>query len=199
MCVRTRVEVYSRCASLLYKARCCGNFFFHCWTFWSHIFVLWKPFVFAIKESLTSSPPVLTAPKMKPLLTRNNSFCLRSKQDMQAFNLGYVYSYDFLFFFPSSSSFFQRSNRCFVSRLQDSGAGNLSERKYNEVSQEVVIDNNKANLELLIQAFFYTKVIFSAYSVSSTYWHSHQERIKCDNPIVWLSESTWNNRYFLLG
>ena len=63
-----------------------------------------------------------------------------------------------IFFF--SLFFFQRSNRCFVSRLQDSGVGNLSERKYNEVSQEVVIDNNKANLELLIQAFFTQKSFF---------------------------------------
>lgn len=29
---------------------------------------------------------------------QNNSFCLRSKQHAQAFNLGYVYSYDFLSF-----------------------------------------------------------------------------------------------------
>lgn len=72
---------------------------------------------------------------------------------MEAFNLGYVYSYDFFFFF-------QKSNRCFVSRLQDSEVGNLSERKYNEVSQEVVIDNNKANLELLIQAFLYKSHFF---------------------------------------
>lgn len=94
---------------------------------------------------------MLAALKMKPLLTRNNSFCLSSRQDTQAFNLGYVYSYDCLLF---SSFFIQKSNRCFVSRLQDSRAGKLRDRKYNEVSQEVGIDNNKANLELLIQAFF---------------------------------------------
>ena len=35
---------------------------------------------------------------MKLHLTQNNSFCLRSKQQAQAFNLGYVYSYDFLSF-----------------------------------------------------------------------------------------------------
>lgn len=62
-----------------------------------------------------------------------------------------------MIFFPP---FFQSSNRCFVSRLQDSEAGILSKRKYNEVSQEVVIDNNKANLELLIQAFFTQKSFF---------------------------------------
>lgn len=95
---------------------------------------------------------------MKPLITRNNSFCLRSKQYTQAFNLGYVYSYDFLFFLLLL--FFQRINRCFVSHWQDSGAGNLSGRKYNEVSREVIIDNNKANLELLIQALFAQKSFF---------------------------------------
>ena len=36
----------------------------------------------------------------------------------------------------------------------------MSEIKYNEVSQEVIIDNNKANLELLIQAFFIQKSFF---------------------------------------
>lgn len=36
---------------------------------------------------------------MKPHLTQNNSFCLRSKPRTQAFNLSYVYSYDFLSFF----------------------------------------------------------------------------------------------------
>lgn len=36
----------------------------------------------------------------------------------------------------------------------------MSGRKYNEVSREVIIDNNKANLELLIQAFFAQKSFF---------------------------------------
>jgi len=66
-----------------------------------------------------------------------------------------------IFFLPLI--FFQKSNRCFVSRLQDNGAGNLSKRKYNEVSQEVIIDNNKANLEPLIQAFLFLFFLYFSF------------------------------------
>lgn len=55
----------------------------------------------------------------------------------------------FFFLFPPP----QTSNRCFVSRQRGSGRGDASGRKYNEVSREVIIDNNKANLELLTRAF----------------------------------------------
>lgn len=55
-----------------------------------------------------------------------------------------------LFFFSPPP---QTSNRCFVSRQRGSGRGDASGSKYNEVSREVIIDNNKANLELLTRAF----------------------------------------------
>lgn len=115
-CVRRRclgAEAY-RCAPA-YRARpsvCLGLVVFPLWTFWNHVSALWNPFEFAIKESLTPGNQLaLAAPtktkkkkKTKPHLTQNNSFCLRSKQHARAFNLGYVYSYDFLsflfFFFP---------------------------------------------------------------------------------------------------
>lgn len=57
----------------------------------------------------------------------------------------------FLFFFFSLPP--QTSNRCFVSRHRGSGRGDANGRKYNEVSREVIIDNNKANLELLTRTF----------------------------------------------
>lgn len=63
----------------------------------------------------------------------------------------FIHMIFFLFHFFSFPP--QMSNRCFVSRQRGSGRGGASGRKYNEVSRKVIIDNNKANLELLTRAF----------------------------------------------
>lgn len=105
---------------------------------------------------------VLMAQKMKPLLTQNNSLFLRSKQDVQAFNLCHVYSYEppppFFFFFS------RRVIDVLLVACKTVERAIQAKGKYNKMSQEVVIDNNKVNLLLMLFFILFPQVIFSVTS-----------------------------------
>lgn len=115
---------------------------------------------------------------MKPHLTQNNSFCLRSKRRTQAFNLSYVYSYDFLSFFSK-----RVIGVLLVARKAAEEAG---ERK--KIQWSVFGSHNWQQQSKFGAAdtcfFFAKKSVFPAYPFISIYWHLHQEHIKCDDPIV---------------